>query len=67
MNLSPEKNKTCTETDCERFNGTNIIESLVALGGLQIILQLVDIEDATEINSTSIIKIILHLFKCQEI
>ena len=66
-NFSQEKIGIHIENDCEKFNGTNIVESLVALGGVKTLFNLIEIEEYNETATILVLKIILHIIKCQEI
>lgn len=62
-----EKGGNFTQKDCERFIGTNIFESFSDIGGVKILLTLIDPADYNETVTISVLKIVLNIIKCSQV
>ena len=61
-----DKSGNFTEKDCERFNGVSLFEAFSDVGGLKMLLALIDFAQYNENFALTVVKIILHIIKCPE-
>lgn len=64
---SQDKTGVHMENDCEKFNGISIIESIVCIGGLKVLLTLIDLENFNEALVLPVLKTLLQVIKCKEV
>ena len=61
-----DKSGNFIEKDCERFNGVGLFEAFSDVGGLKMLLALIDFTQYNENFALTVIKIVLHIIKCPE-